>query len=109
LQWTCFDQRDNLTALSQRVYGRMIPQVLLTHFGAWSSATLPHVMARLDAAGAHYVTLPRAQADPAYQASGKWVGNGVLIERTAVERGIDIGGIAAPAPAADVAAICRGN
>ena len=98
---------ERMKALSQRVYGRMIPQVLLTHLGAWSAATLPEVMARLDAAGAHYVPLAQAQADPAYQASGKWVGNGVLMERTASERGIDIGGIAAAAPVGDVGGLCR--
>ena len=96
-----------MKALSQRVYGRMIPQVLLTHLGAWSAATLPDVMARLDAAGASYVPLEQAQADPAYQASGKWIGNGVLMERTAIDRGIDIGGIAAPARAGDIEAMCR--
>ena len=96
-----------MKALSQRVHGRMIPQVLLTHLGAWSAATLPDVMARLDAAGARYVPLAQVQADPAYQASGKWVGNGVLMERTATARGIDIGGIAAAAPVGDVGAMCR--
>lgn len=98
---------ERMKAMSQRVYGRMIPQVLLTHLGAWSAATMPEVMARLDSAGAHYVPLARAQADPAYQASGKWVGNGLLMERTATDRGIGIGGIVAPVPAGDVAAMCR--
>ena len=50
-----------MKALSERVYGRVIPQVLLTHMGAWSAATLPGVMARLDAAGARYVPLAQAQ------------------------------------------------
>jgi hypothetical protein len=98
---------DRMKAMSQRVYGRMIPQVLLTHLGAWSAATLPDVMARLDAAGAHYVPLAQAQADPAYRESGQWVGNGVLMERTATERRIGIGGITAPAPVGAVGAMCR--
>lgn len=98
---------ERMKALSQRVYGRMIPQVLSTHLGAWSAATLPDVIARLDAAGAHYVPLARAQADPAYQASGKWVGKGVVMERTATWSGVDLDGIAAAAPAGDVGAMCR--
>jgi peptidoglycan/xylan/chitin deacetylase (PgdA/CDA1 family) len=98
---------ERMKALSQRVYGRMIPQVLLTHLGAWSAATLPDVMARLDAAGARYVPLARAQADPAYRKSGKWVGNGSLMERTATGRGTDINAIAPAPPVGDVGAICR--
>lgn len=41
-----------MKTMSQAVYGRMVPQVLLTHLGAWSAATLPQVMEKLDAAGA---------------------------------------------------------
>ena len=86
---------------SRRVYGRMIPQVLLTHIGAWSAATLPDVLARLDAAGAHYVTLAQAQADPAYAAPG----SGAVIERTARQQGISL---APAAPAAlDIQSLCR--
>lgn len=87
-----------MKALSQRVYGRMIPQVLLTHIGAWSAATLSEVMTRLDAAGAHYVPLAQAQADPAYREAGPEQGNGTLLERAAKERGIDITAIQAPPP-----------
>lgn len=96
-----------MKALSQRVYGRMIPQVLLTHIGAWSAATLPDVMARLDAAGAHYVPLAQAQADPAYQEAGPAQGNWTLMERVAKERGTDIAGIPGPAPSDNLDALCR--
>ncbi len=96
-----------MKALSQRVYGRMIPQVLLTHIGAWSAATLPDVLARLDAAGAHYVPLAQAQADAAYRDAGPTQGNGTLMERAAATRGIDIAGISGPAPSDNLAAMCR--
>jgi peptidoglycan/xylan/chitin deacetylase (PgdA/CDA1 family) len=80
-------------ALSQRVYGRMIPQVLLTHLGAWSAATLPEVMARLDAAGARYVTLEQAQGDAAYRTPSPHAGNGMLMERRARDAAIDLAGL----------------
>jgi peptidoglycan/xylan/chitin deacetylase (PgdA/CDA1 family) len=94
-------------ALSQRVYGRMVPQVLLTHLGAWSAATLPDVMARLDAAGARYVSLEQAQLDAAYREPGPRAGNGMLMERRAQDLGIDIGGVPAVPPVAQLDALCR--
>lgn len=96
-----------MKALSQRVYGRMIPQVLLTHLGAWSAMTLPEVMARLDAAGARYVPLAQAQADPAYRESGHRAGDGTLMERKAGDSNIDIADVPAPAPIDDIDSLCR--
>jgi peptidoglycan/xylan/chitin deacetylase (PgdA/CDA1 family) len=97
----------HMKALSQRIYGRMIPQVLLTHLGAWSAMTLPDVMARLDAAGAHYVPLALVQADPAYQQSGPLAGDGTLMERTAKDSNIDIADVPAPAPIEHIDSLCR--
>jgi len=94
-------------ALSQRVYGRMIPQVLLTHMGAWSADTLPEVLARLDAAGARYVTLDRAQADAAYREPSPRAGNGALMERRAQDARIDLGGLPAVDPVAPLDGLCR--
>lgn len=94
-------------ALSQRVYGRMIPQVLLTHLGAWSAATLPEVMTRLDAAGARYVTLEQAQGDAAYRAPSPRAGNGMLMERRAQDAAIDLGGLPAVPPVAQLDTLCR--
>jgi peptidoglycan/xylan/chitin deacetylase (PgdA/CDA1 family) len=76
----------SMKAASQQVYGRLIPQVLLTHLGGWSAVTMPDVLARLDAAGARYVTLAQAQADPAYQEFG----GGSVVARTARKKGIKI-------------------
>jgi peptidoglycan/xylan/chitin deacetylase (PgdA/CDA1 family) len=71
---------------SKRIYGRIIPQVLLTHAGGWSAITLPEVLARLDAAGAHYVTLAQAQSDPAYADPG----GGEMMQRTAGKLKIEL-------------------
>lgn len=94
-------------AMSQRVYGRMIPLVMLTHMGAWSAATLPEVLRRLDAAGARYVTLEQAQSDAAYTAPSPRSGNGSLIERRAQEAGIDLAGLPAADPVGKVDTLCR--
>lgn len=94
-------------ALSERVYGRMIPQVLLTHLGAWSAATLPDVMARLDAAGARYVTLERAQSDAAYRAPSPRSGNGMLMERHARDAGVKLDGVPAVDAPMLMATLCR--
>lgn len=90
---------------AQRVFGRQIPQVLLTHLGGWSAVTLPEVMKRLDAAGARYVTLAQAQSDPAYAKPG----GGSMVTRTAREKGIALSGgdpIQA-SPRLDPKALCR--
>ena len=94
-------------ALSQRVYGRVIPQVLLTHLGAFSAATLPDVLRRLDAAGARYVTLAQAQSDPAYGELSPQAGNGALMERHARDAHIDLAGLPAVSPTGNLDAACR--
>ncbi|HEX8606798.1 MAG TPA: polysaccharide deacetylase family protein [Pseudoduganella sp.] len=92
---------------SKRVFGRVIPMVLLTHVGGWSSVTLPDVLRRLDAAGAHYVTLAQASADPAYATPG----GGTVIERVARQRGIALDDAEAmfpdQAPPLDLKTVCR--
>jgi hypothetical protein len=94
-------------AVSQRVYGHMIPQVLLTHLGAWSAATLPEVMARLDAAGARYVALDTAQGDPAYRAPSPRAGDGMLMERHAQDAGVRLDGVPAVDPVMPLEGLCR--
>lgn len=94
-------------ALSQRVYGHMIPQVLLTHMGAWSATTLPEVMKRLDAVGARYVTLDQVQSDAAYHAPSPRAGEGALMERHAQDAGINLSGLPTVEPVGDLDALCR--
>jgi peptidoglycan/xylan/chitin deacetylase (PgdA/CDA1 family) len=94
-------------AVSQRVYGRTIPQVLLTHMGAFSAATLPETLRRLEAAGARYVPLDRAQSDPAYRDPSPQAGNGTLMERHARDAKIDLAGLPAVSPTGNLDAVCR--
>ena len=92
-----------MQAHSQRVYGRVIAQVLLTHLGGWSAVTLPDVLQRLDRAGARYVSLEKAQSDPAYAEPA----GGTVIERTARRRGIRLGEAAPVASRIDPDTVCR--
>lgn len=94
-------------ALSQRVYGRMIPQVLLIHMGPWGAATLPDVLARLDAAGARYATLERVQADRAYRTPGPQAGHGMLMERRARDAAIDLVGVPPAPPVGALDTVCH--
>lgn len=96
-----------MKATSQAVYGRMIPQVLLAHLGPWSARTLPAVMAKLDAAGAHYVALDEAQADPAYRDAEPLTGGDGIMDRTAKARGLDLSALPAITPMTDPATLCR--
>lgn len=97
------DNIARMKAVSQRVYGRVIPQVLLTHIGGWSALMLPEVMKKLDAAGAHYVTLAQAQSDPAYaQTDG-----GTVMSRAAAKKGVDISDIPAAQPKDNINTLCR--
>ncbi|PVM89793.1 polysaccharide deacetylase family protein [Caulobacter endophyticus] len=101
------DELTRMRAVSQKVYGRMIPQVLLTHIGGWSAHMLPQVLDRLDAAGARYVTLQEAQKDPAYAQAEALPGGGGIMERTAKARKIDLSNIVSPSEQVDPKALCR--
>ncbi|SFV11668.1 sialate O-acetylesterase [Pseudoduganella namucuonensis] len=92
-----------MKADSKRVFGRVIPQVLLTHMGGWSAETLPEVMSRLGTAGARYVTLAQAQADPAYAEPG----GGGVIDRVAKQRGIALAVPSPALPALDTKSLCQ--
>ena len=81
---------------SQKVYGRQISHVLLIHEGAFTALMLPDVLSAFEEEGAHFVTLDQAQSDPAYSAPSAHQGEGLLIERTAKEKGIDLGSDAPP-------------
>ncbi|MCG2583944.1 polysaccharide deacetylase family protein [Massilia sp. TS11] len=78
-----------MRAMSQRVYGRQIPQVLLTHLGGFSAITLDAVLSKLDAAGARYITLAQAQRDPAYAEAG----GGSVMSRAAQAQSSDLSGL----------------
>ncbi len=96
-----------MKALSQVVYGRMIPQVLLTHIGGFSAVMLPQVLDKLDAAGAHYVTLGQAESDVAYAETDAHAGDGIVMERTAMEKGIDISKVPAGPDISGIDQMCK--
>jgi hypothetical protein len=81
---------------SKKVYGRQISHVLLIHEGAFTALMLPEVLTAFEEEGAHFVTLDKAQSDPAYSAPSAHQGEGLLIERTAKEKGIDLWSDAPP-------------
>jgi hypothetical protein len=85
----------------------MIPQVFLTHMGGWSAVTLPEVMKRMDAAGAHYVPLDQVQADAAYSMPGPQAGHGEMMERRARDANIDLSGLPTVEPVGNLDALCR--
>lgn len=76
--------------LSKTIYGREIPQVLLVHINAFTGEMMPQILGALDAEGAEYVSLKEAESDPAYDFSGPGSAQGIMLERVAQERGIDI-------------------
>ena len=79
------------------VYGRQIPHVLLMHEGAFSALMMPQVLSAFEAKGARYITLDQAESDPAYSETDDHAGEGLLIERTAKQKGVNLWGTDMPA------------
>jgi peptidoglycan/xylan/chitin deacetylase (PgdA/CDA1 family) len=52
--------------LSQQLYGHDIPYVLLLHVGAFDAHMLPRLIALFRSQGFEFVTLQKAESDPAY-------------------------------------------
>lgn len=96
-----------MPVLSQTVYGRQIPIVLLTHIGGFSAVMLPQVLDELEKAGAHYVTLQQAESDPAYTEDDAHAGDGSLMERTAMEKGIDLSHVPPGASLDGIDKVCQ--
>ncbi len=93
--------------LSQRLYGRDIPYVLLLHVGAFDAKMLPQLIALFRKRGFEFVSLPQAEADPAYSVDPKiaYPGGGLLMELAATSRKIPIPN--ATEPEAQLEAMCR--
>jgi peptidoglycan/xylan/chitin deacetylase (PgdA/CDA1 family) len=74
--------------LSQNLYGRDIPYVLLLHVGAFDAKMLPELIALFRQRGFQFVTLPQAEADPAYNQDPDiaFPGGGLLLELQATQR-----------------------
>lgn len=56
----------HVRALSQKLYGREIPYVLLMHVGAFSARMMPRMMQLYAGRGVRFVSLEQAMADPFY-------------------------------------------
>ena len=54
-------------AMSQALYGRDIPYVLLMHVGAMDARMLPRLLALYKQRGVTFVSLEQAEADPFYK------------------------------------------
>jgi peptidoglycan/xylan/chitin deacetylase (PgdA/CDA1 family) len=93
--------------LSQRIYKRDIPYVLLLHVGAFDAKMLPELIALFRARGFNFVTLPEAQADPAYAEDPGigFPGGGQMTELVATQRKITIPNANEPEKLLD--AMCR--
>ena len=77
--------------LAQKLYGRDIPYVLLLHVGAFDARMLPKLIALFREQGFSFVSLPEAEADPAYAFDPNIAhpGGGTLEELVAAVKGIN--------------------
>jgi peptidoglycan/xylan/chitin deacetylase (PgdA/CDA1 family) len=94
--------------LSQRLYGREIPYVLLLHIGAFDAKMLPQLLQLFRDRGFTFITLEEAERDPVYDvfhSNSFEVGGGALQEMDAATRKIKIH--ADPKPYKELDAMCR--
>ena len=95
-------------SLSQKLYGRDIPYVLLLHVGSFDAKMLPELIALYRKRGFQFVTLPQAEADPAYSEDPAiaFPGGGLLTELVATKRNVTLPNVA-PEPEAELDKMCR--
>jgi len=99
---------DAAQALARAVYGRDIAHVMLLHIGAFETVMLPRLLDMLAERGFRLVSLPEAQADPAYAIDPDVAmpGGSTLLDQMAKAKGLP------PSPGsgealARLGAICR--
>jgi hypothetical protein len=93
--------------MSQALYGRDIPYVLLMHAGAFDARMAPRLLALYRAKGFGFTTLAEAEADPFYRTD---VEPGLPPAPTTLEDALRAKGLPVPANPVDLAAlegICR--
>ncbi|MGA7155744.1 MAG: polysaccharide deacetylase family protein [Acidobacteriaceae bacterium] len=93
--------------LSQRLYGRDIPYVLLLHVGAFDAKMLPDLIGLFRKRGFTFVTLPKAESDPVYSVDPKvaYPGGGLLMELAATTTNVAMPD--ATEPEDQLAKMCR--
>lgn len=93
--------------LSQILYGRDIPYVLLMHAGAFDARMLPRLLADYRAAGVRFVSLETAERDPFYRADREVLASDrpATLEAEMTHRGLPL----PPRPwrAAELEGVCR--
>ena len=79
-------------ALSQKLYERDVPYILLMHVGAFDAKMLPELIAQYRAEGFTFVTLEEAAADEAYKADPKvpTAGGSTFLEQVATARKVNV-------------------
>jgi peptidoglycan/xylan/chitin deacetylase (PgdA/CDA1 family) len=77
---------------SRALFGREVPQVLLTHANALNARAMPLLLERLEKRGYVFVTLDEALADPAWRSPDGYVGptGPSWLHRFAASRGEDV-------------------
>jgi peptidoglycan/xylan/chitin deacetylase (PgdA/CDA1 family) len=77
---------------SRALFGREIPQVLLTHANALNARAMPFLLDRLERRGYAFVSLDEALADPAWSSPDGYVGphGPSWLHRFAAARGEDV-------------------
>jgi len=78
--------------LSQTLYGRDIPYVLLLHVGSFDAKMLPELIALFRGRGFQFVSLPAAESDAVYATDpgGALKGGGSMQELLAESRGVRV-------------------
>lgn len=87
---------------SRALFGREIPQVLLSHANALNARAMPFLLERLEKRGYAFVTLDEALSDPAWKSPDGYVGKWgpSWLHRFAAARGEDVGKLFAAEPEA---------
>ena len=84
-QWVADSQQ-----LSQQIYHRQIPLVLLLHPNYFESTVLPQLLDMLKKQGAEFVTLPEAIADASYRSRAADSGEGILLLEKARQQHLNL-------------------
>lgn len=76
-------------AQSDSLFGRLIPQTLLTHANTINSAYMGELLNRLEQSGYTFVSLDEALKDEAYRSADRYIGKGGIswLHRWALTRG----------------------
>ncbi len=87
---------------SRALFGREVPQVLLTHANALNARAMPRLLERLERRGYAFVPLDEALSDPAWKSPDGYVGKHgpSWLHRFAAARGEDVGKLFAAEPEA---------